>query len=108
PTQPCGGREGIACPWGMSCEDDPDDSCDPAQGDDRCPGLCEPALCGGLLGLTCNSDQVCLDDPSNTCDPKQGGADCIGLCVDEGSRPVGCSEQGRTFVSQDQALCQQI
>lgn len=103
----CGGREGTECPWGMTCVDDPDDACDPAAGEE-CPGLCEPALCGGLLGLICSKGQVCVDDPSDTCDPKRGGADCIGLCVEVGPIPVVCSDAGRTFVSQDLALCQQI
>lgn len=36
----CGGFGGLACPEGMTCVDDPSDSCDPMQGGADCMGRC--------------------------------------------------------------------
>ncbi len=36
----CGGIAGLACPDGMQCVDDPDDSCDPENGGADCGGIC--------------------------------------------------------------------
>lgn len=36
----CGGIAGLACPRGMSCEDDPYDDCDPNNGGADCIGVC--------------------------------------------------------------------
>lgn len=40
PKQMCGGIAGFPCPDGMKCVDDPEDNCDPAQGDADCSGIC--------------------------------------------------------------------
>ncbi len=40
----CGGIAGIACPSGMSCVDNPDDSCDPENGGADCGGICVHAM----------------------------------------------------------------
>ena len=37
----CGGIAGIACPAGLTCVDNPDDSCDPAHGGADCGGICQ-------------------------------------------------------------------
>lgn len=37
----CGGFAGFACPDGMTCVDDPSDSCDPATGGADCIGYCK-------------------------------------------------------------------
>lgn len=37
----CGGIAGLPCPAGMNCVDDPNDSCDPAQGGMDCSGICK-------------------------------------------------------------------
>lgn len=36
----CGGIAGIACPEGLTCVDDPSDSCDPKAGGADCGGYC--------------------------------------------------------------------
>ncbi|HLL52138.1 MAG TPA: hypothetical protein VK447_01245 [Myxococcaceae bacterium] len=36
----CGGFAGFGCPEGLSCADDPNDSCDPTQGGADCGGIC--------------------------------------------------------------------
>jgi len=36
----CGGIAGLVCAEGLSCEDDPSDSCDPAAGGADCIGVC--------------------------------------------------------------------
>ncbi|MGV8711906.1 MAG: Kazal-type serine protease inhibitor family protein [Nitrosomonas sp.] len=38
--QACGGITGKACPDGLSCIDNPDDTCDPTKGGADCPGIC--------------------------------------------------------------------
>jgi hypothetical protein len=38
----CGGIAGIPCPGGLTCVDDPSDTCDPAHGGADCGGLCVP------------------------------------------------------------------
>ncbi len=37
----CGGFTGKACPDGLTCVDDPNDSCDPANGGADCGGICQ-------------------------------------------------------------------
>jgi len=39
--QSCGGKIGLTCPAGYTCEDDPRDGCDPALGARDCGGVCE-------------------------------------------------------------------
>lgn len=36
----CGGIAAIKCPSGLTCVDDPCDSCDPAHGGADCGGIC--------------------------------------------------------------------
>jgi len=36
----CGGFAGFPCPEGYSCEDDPNDGCDPTRGGADCGGVC--------------------------------------------------------------------
>jgi hypothetical protein len=88
----CGGCTGLVCPDGLSCVDDPQDDCDPAQGGADCMGVCEaavddhepkphePIACGGFAGILCPDHLICVDDPKDDCDPDQGGADCMGIC----------------------------
>ena len=40
PKQICGGFAGLSCPAGLTCVDDPSDSCDPAKGGADCSGIC--------------------------------------------------------------------
>jgi hypothetical protein len=39
-SKQCGGFAGLQCPDGLSCVDDPADSCDPMQGGADCMGMC--------------------------------------------------------------------
>lgn len=81
----CGGIAGLKCSSGLTCVDDPIDSCDPANGGADCSGLCVDVKtapkCGGIAGLTCASGLTCVDNPADGCDPSKGGADCMGVCV---------------------------
>lgn len=81
----CGGIAAFACPGGMSCVDDPSDSCDPTMGGADCGGYCVwpkgSGSCGGIAGIQCAAGLRCLDDPADSCDPANGGADCGGICV---------------------------
>lgn len=45
----CGGFAAIACPGASTCEDDPDDDCDPTNGGADCGGVCH-----------CNVSGVCI------------------------------------------------
>jgi len=36
----CGGFQGLGCPGGQQCFDDPTDTCDPASGGADCTGIC--------------------------------------------------------------------
>jgi hypothetical protein len=40
PIQTCGGFAGFRCPEGLTCVDDPNDSCDPMAGGADCGGIC--------------------------------------------------------------------
>ncbi|WP_417908927.1 Kazal-type serine protease inhibitor family protein [Candidatus Electronema sp. PJ] len=40
PAPMCGGIANIQCPNGLTCVDDPDDNCNPAQGGADCSGVC--------------------------------------------------------------------
>jgi len=81
----CGGFAGLTCSGGLTCVDDPIDSCSPANGGRDCSGLCvntkTAPKCGGIAGLTCATGLTCVDNPSDGCDPTKGGADCMGVCV---------------------------
>jgi hypothetical protein len=39
-NDPCGGFGGLQCSDGMTCVDDPSDTCDPMQGGADCMGMC--------------------------------------------------------------------
>jgi hypothetical protein len=81
----CGGIAGLACPAGLTCVDDPIDSCDPANGGRDCTGLCvdvtKAPLCGGIAGIQCKAGLRCVDNPADGCDESKGGADCSGICI---------------------------
>jgi len=81
----CGGIAGLTCSGGLTCVDDPIDSCDPANGGADCSGVCVDAKtapkCGGIAGLKCATGLTCVDEPSDSCDPASGGADCGGICI---------------------------
>ena len=71
----CAGLQGIPCPEGYSCVDDPS-NCGIAA---DCLGICvEVPKCAGLLGLQCPDGLVCVNDPTNC----GIAADCLGICVD--------------------------
>jgi hypothetical protein len=42
PPSFCGGIAGFPCPAGLTCVDDPSDTCDPAHGGADCGGVCMP------------------------------------------------------------------
>jgi hypothetical protein len=83
----CGGIAGLRCPSGLTCEDDPNDSCDPRTGGADCSGICvaPPGSppCAGFAGLQCPDGMRCIDRPNDGCDPYKGGYDCGGVCVGE-------------------------
>jgi hypothetical protein len=74
----CGGFAGTACDGGLTCVDDPNDGCDPANFGADCPGICIP-LDGGTL---CNFF-TCL--PEQFCKRQWPGID-----AGTGPWPVGC------------------
>ena len=81
----CGGASAKTCSDGLTCVDDPRDTCDPARGGHACDGLCVRAdraePCGGVGGALCSLGSMCVDDPRDDCDPARSGRDCVGLCV---------------------------
>jgi len=92
-----------ACPQDLSCEDDPRDSCNPANGGADCPGLCfSCAPTGGNCanspscgGVCCNLGEWCDDVFSATPTCKCGNhAACTGgnMCASPG--PVSTSACG--------------
>jgi hypothetical protein len=73
----CGGPDGLGCPPGQVCVEDPRAAC-PAVG---CASVCvNPVFCGGLAGIPCPDGRLCVDDPRDDCAPPSG-ADCSGLCA---------------------------
>jgi hypothetical protein len=85
--QPCAGPNGLTCPGGMNCVDDPSDKCDPTRDGDKCMGICTTGVkmqfkqpCAGPSGLTCPGGMNCVDDPSDKCDPTRDGEKCMGIC----------------------------
>ncbi len=80
----CGGIAGIPCPDGLTCIDNPTDSCDPDCGGADCGGFCvevEGSFCGGIAGFQCPDGYQCFDDTGDSCSPLCGGADCAGFCA---------------------------
>src|SRR5207247_2480555 len=71
PSRECGGLTGKSCRTGLTCVDNPLDSCDPNHGGADCPGLCldvrTAPMCGGIAGLVCSAGQYCVDDPNDGC-----------------------------------------
>lgn len=69
----CGGIAGVPCPAGQSCEDDPNDGCDPKAGGADCGGICVTAeACGDAQ---CAPGLVCCNPVMGIC-TKPGGV-CI-------------------------------
>jgi hypothetical protein len=64
PTAQCGGITGQACPPGLECVDDPNDTCDPRNGGADCSGLCQVTQ-----GGECTTDAECpqLRAPCSVC-----------------------------------------
>lgn len=85
----CGGINGIACPKGYDCVDDPNDNCTGGPVT-NCPGMCVPRRmeCSGIQGLACPPGFDCRDIPNDNCDPSNG-ADCPSVCVPS---PPPCAE----------------
>lgn len=79
PTRMCGGFAGIACPEGLACVDDPDDSCDPRTGGADCSGICvQDNACGDAH---CGGGTVCCNASCGIC--TFPGDSCIQIaCVD--------------------------
>ena len=81
----CGGFAGLTCSAGLTCVDDPIDSCDPSNGGADCGGICvnvkTAKTCGGIAGIQCAAGLTCVDNPADGCDPDKGGADCGGICI---------------------------
>lgn len=63
PRQQCGGLGGLQCADGMTCVDDPSDSCDPMQGGADCMGMCVEDK-----DITDHQGDVTNDDGSKQCD----------------------------------------
>ncbi|MEW6272205.1 MAG: hypothetical protein AB1689_23225 [Thermodesulfobacteriota bacterium] len=112
----CGGALGNECPSGKCCTDDIRDGCDPAAGDEDCPGLCvdsggcdpttsvcgscfdqreqTPLVCGTLEappGASCCEDcpdgsTSCYCDPGRVCNLEAEGGGCCPT-----SRPDFCN-----------------
>ena len=69
----CGGFAGVQCPTGLTCVDDPTDTCDPATGGRDCAGICVV----DLQSLKCSDPRrtYVSHDPNEcaviryTCDP---------------------------------------
>jgi hypothetical protein len=62
----CGGIGGLQCPDGLTCVDDPSDSCDPEQGGADCMGMCvksEIKKCD----FTADPDKTYVGQSKETC-----------------------------------------
>jgi len=85
----CGGFAGTQCPAGLTCVDDPTDTCELSR-DADCIGICVGGTgisCGGFAGTQCPAGLTCVDDPTDTCELSRD-ADCIGICV--GGTGISC------------------
>jgi hypothetical protein len=106
----CGGFAGIQCAKGLTCVDDPNDSCDPAQGGRDCAGICvaeneqklscehgpeytyvsrDPAQCAAILFKCPGGSEAFFND----C-----GCGCKTLTCD-------FNDPNRTYVSRDPNQC---
>lgn len=84
----CGGFGNIACPDGLECVDDPNDSCDPSNGGADCGGICEtPEECEPVLcELFCSNGFKTDEDGCEICacaDPIGPVDSCEGSCGDQ-------------------------
>ena len=87
----CGGFAGLPCPEGMSCVDDPDDSCDPANGGADCGGICVPDSDGPdcqpvLCALFCEHGFATDEDGCEVCscaEPPEPTECMVGGCSGE-------------------------
>ena len=114
--QQCGGFLGLPCPGGQTCNDAPNDGCDPNNGGADCPGICgdsddtqcAPGACGPAprlmqcangevptLDCTMNEAGVCgweVDDSLCFDEPADCGRDAcgdMGWCsTDGGGLPI--------------------
>jgi hypothetical protein len=91
---PCAGPQGLECPAGLTCADDPADECNPMQDGPDCPGICVAGTpmgvkhpCAGPNHLKCPGGFECVDDTTDDCDPREEGAECMGFCT--AGAPVG-------------------
>ncbi len=71
-TLTCGGIQGLLCPEGFTCVDDPTDDCDPATGDADCLGVCQPAC---QSDADCGAREFCCNPSCGICAPR--GGNCI-------------------------------
>lgn len=95
--QMCGGIASLPCPDGMQCVDDPDDSCDPANGGADCSGMCvaqqgcSPVMCELYCAYGFKKDangcEICSCNPApgNSCEGKCGGPSADKSCYCDSS-----------------------
>ena len=71
----CGGIAAFQCPDGLTCVDDPRDSCDPTAGGADCGGICQqcPAATGCKPGQVPSADGCQCEPVKDAC---QTNADC--------------------------------
>jgi hypothetical protein len=78
------GDDAQACKPEHVCVDEPDDACDPNNGDAGCPGKCVPReiprACGGSAGDNCPPGYYCFYDTPDGCMPDPTGTECGGIC----------------------------
>ncbi|MBN1204349.1 MAG: hypothetical protein JXB05_05445 [Myxococcaceae bacterium] len=115
----CGGIAAVQCPEGLTCVDDPNDTCDPTQSGFDCGGVCVSPVTSGTGGSgkpQCDYGDPTMDYISR--DPEQCAA--ILFQCPAGSTPFfsdcgcGCQQSGsscnyedpsRRYVSQDPEQC---
>ena len=113
PTQPaanenqlCGGIDGVKCATGLTCIDDPDDTCDPAKGGRDCSGTClntqSPDYCGKENALRCLPSstivpQKCIKNKWTNQTACSAGATCNnGACLVSAAQTT-CTNSGGTW-----------
>jgi hypothetical protein len=100
--QRCGGIQGLVCPEGYTCIDDPRDGCDPAGGGADCGGICRRARrtrcdynapgkvyygqsldeCSRIRFACAPGTEYFADDCGCGCQDTGEGCAAIGLCVE--------------------------
>jgi hypothetical protein len=115
----CGGIAAIQCPEGLTCVDDPNDSCDPTQSGFDCGGVCvgqEQRGTGGSGKPKCSYNDPTMNYVSR--DPNQCAAmtfictegtmhffnECGCGCQSDGTS-CNYSDPTKRYVSQDPAQC---